>query len=86
MRNRQILRTNSTDRLREMRTRGREGVQKSQIFADVLYGWSLSAKYIEAIRGGAKNEDGSNIQEEVSNHDCLPALYSGMGVVRGTEH
>ena len=40
LRNLPILRTNSTDRLREMRTRGREGVQKSQNFADVLYVWS----------------------------------------------
>ena len=37
LRNLPILRTNSTDRLREMRTRGREGVQISQNFADVLF-------------------------------------------------
>ena len=36
LKNLQILWTNSTDRLREMRTREREGVQKSLIFADVL--------------------------------------------------
>ena len=39
--NRPILRTNSTDKLREVRTRGR-GVNNPQIFADVLYGWSLT--------------------------------------------
>ena len=37
-----ILRTNSTDRLREMRTRGRGGVKNLGIFADVLNVWSLS--------------------------------------------
>ena len=40
--NLQILLTNSTDRLREMRTRGREDVQNPENFADVLYEWSLS--------------------------------------------
>ena len=37
LRNLQILWTNSTDRLREMQTRGREGVQNPKKFADVLY-------------------------------------------------
>ena len=32
----QILRTNSTDRLREMRMRGGEGVQNLENFADVF--------------------------------------------------
>ena len=39
MRNILILQMNSTDRLREMRTRGREGVQKSQKFLDVICDW-----------------------------------------------
>ena len=33
----------STDRLREMRTKGGEGVQNPGNFADVLYEWSLTA-------------------------------------------
>ena len=33
----QILRTNNTDRLREMWARGREDVQKSQNFAEISY-------------------------------------------------
>ena len=41
-RNLQILRTNSTDRLREMRTRGREGVQNPENITDVLHEWSLT--------------------------------------------
>ena len=36
LRNLQILRTNSTDRLREMRMKGGGGVKKSGNFADVL--------------------------------------------------
>ena len=41
-----MLQTNSTDRLREMRlremrTRGRVGVEYPKNFADVLYEWSL---------------------------------------------
>ena len=31
-----ILRTNSTDKLREMRMKGGGGVKKSKIFADVI--------------------------------------------------
>ena len=42
LKNCQILRTNSTDRLREMRTRGREGVKNPENFANVLYKWSPS--------------------------------------------
>ena len=41
-RNLKILRTNSTDRLREMRTRGREGVQNPENITDVLHEWSLT--------------------------------------------
>ena len=41
-RNLQILRTYSTDRLREMRTRGREGVRNPENFTDVLHEWSLT--------------------------------------------
>ena len=45
-----ILWTDSTDRLREMQTRGREGVQNPKKFADVLYdpsrrGWRDSATH-----------------------------------------
>ena len=36
-----ILRTNSTDRLREKRTKGREGVKNPENFAYVLYGCPL---------------------------------------------
>ena len=35
-----MLQTNRTDRLREMQTRGREGVRNYENFADVLYEWS----------------------------------------------
>ena len=42
MRNCPILRTNSTDRFREMRMKGGGGVKKSQNFADVLKVWPLS--------------------------------------------
>ena len=41
LRNLQILRTNSTDRMLEMRIRGREGVQNPENYADILYEWSL---------------------------------------------
>ena len=39
-----ILRTNSTDRLREMRTRGRVGVKNLQNFVDVICIWPLRSK------------------------------------------
>ena len=37
------MRTNSTDRLREMRTKGGGGVENPKNFADVLYVWSLTS-------------------------------------------
>ena len=46
----QILRTNSTDRLREMRTnKGGGGVENPENFADVLYVWSLSLLVLQNI-------------------------------------
>ena len=51
LRNLEILRTNKTDRLREMRTRGREGVQNPENFADILYEWSLVQLY--GLSGGS---------------------------------
>ena len=41
VKNRPILRTNSTDRLREMRTKGGRGVKNPEIYANVLNGSSL---------------------------------------------
>ena len=49
--------TNSTDRLREMRTKGEgEGVENPENFADVLYVWSLRAFFGSAnVRLGASS-------------------------------
>ena len=46
--NLQTLGTNITERLREMRTRGREGVKNPKIFADILYQWSPRALKVQA--------------------------------------
>ena len=46
LKNRHILWTNSTDRLREMRTKGGGGVQNPEICADVLNGSSLTSPLV----------------------------------------
>ena len=44
----QILWTNSTDRLHEMRTRGREGDLKSKSFADIICKRPLKWRLVDA--------------------------------------
>ena len=48
--NRPILRTNSTDRLRECVTKGGEGVQNPENFADVIKVSPLSPKLQESTK------------------------------------
>ena len=49
LRNGPILCTNSTDRLRELQTREREGTKKSQITADILNGSPLIGTTVQEI-------------------------------------
>ena len=56
LRGRGFLQMSCTDRLREMRTSVREGVRKSQHFADVLNSPERSAVIIDALRSSAGAE------------------------------
>ena len=56
LRGRGFLQMSCTDRLREMQTSVREGVRKSQHFADVLNSPERSAVIIDALRSSAGAE------------------------------
>ena len=63
-----ILRTDNTDRLREKRTRGGEGVKKAGKSAYVLYGCSLTGKGSEGETEG-ETESWTSGEESVSASD-----------------
>ena len=44
-----ILRTNSTDRLRECVTKGGRGSRNVKNYRDVIYGWSLMKNLVDVM-------------------------------------